>query len=129
MPVWDNLAKAKTDAYRRRSGSRHMEEIVQVLTHRIALLIALAFGVVPLSALAQYPNKPIRMVLQFPAGGIADALARILAQPLSQALGQPVVVDNRPGADGAIAGEAVMKAAPDGYTLLLATNSTLSAVP
>jgi tripartite-type tricarboxylate transporter receptor subunit TctC len=106
-----------------------MEEIVQVLTRCIAILFALAIGAAPLSALAQYPNKPIRMVLQFPAGGIADAVARIVAQSLSQTLGQPVIVDNRPGADGAIAGEAVMKAAPDGYTLLFATNSTLSAVP
>jgi len=63
------------------------------------------------------------------AGGIADAVARIVAQPLSQALGQQVIVDNRPGADGAIAGETGMKAAPDGYTLLFSANSTLSAVP
>ena len=84
---------------------------------------------VPLLTQAQYPAKPIRLVLQFPAGGVADAVARILAQRLSQSLGQPVIVDNRPGADGAIAGETVMKAASDGYTLLFATNSTLSAVP
>src|SRR5512140_1459291 len=99
------------------------------LARRIAFLAALVLGVMPSVASAQYPNKPIRMVLQFPAGGIADAVARIVAAPLSQALGQPVIVDNRPGADGAIAGETVMKAAADGYTLLLATNSTLSIVP
>jgi tripartite-type tricarboxylate transporter receptor subunit TctC len=84
---------------------------------------------IPLFAQAQYPTKPIRLVLPFPAGGVADAVARIIGQRLSQTLGQPVVVDNRPGADGAIAGETVMKAASDGYTLLFGTSSTLSAVP
>ena len=102
---------------------------MHILSRRFATLFALAIAAVSFPAWAQYPNKPIRLVLQFPAGGIADAVARIVAAPLSQALGQPVIVENRPGADGAIAGETVMKAAPDGYTLLLATNSTLSAVP
>jgi tripartite-type tricarboxylate transporter receptor subunit TctC len=84
---------------------------------------------VPLAAQAQYPNKPVRIVLQFPAGGLADTVIRVLANPMSQALGQPIVVDNRPGADGAIAGETVKNAPPDGYTLFFATNSALSATP
>jgi len=88
--------------------------------------VALLFGA---SAEAQYPNKPIRLVLHFPAGGLADAVCRVLAGPLGQQLGQPVLVENRPGADGAIAGELVARAAPDGYTLFFATNSAMSAVP
>jgi tripartite-type tricarboxylate transporter receptor subunit TctC len=78
---------------------------------------------------AQYPAKPVRIVLQFPAGGLADTVIRVLANPLSQSLGQPIVIDNKPGADGAIAGETVKNAAPDGYTLFFATNSALSATP
>ena len=81
------------------------------------------------SAQAQYPNKPIRMVLQFPAGGLADAVCRVLAPPMSQQLGQPVIIDNRPGADGAIAGEIVAKSAPDGYTIFFGTNSAIASVP
>ena len=80
-------------------------------------------------AAAQYPNKPIRVVVPFPAGSATDTVARILGQSVSSALGQPVVVDNKPGADGAIAGTEVAKAPPDGYTLLMATNSPMSAVP
>jgi tripartite-type tricarboxylate transporter receptor subunit TctC len=83
----------------------------------------------PLAVQAQYPNKPVRIVLQFPAGGLADTVIRVLANPLSQSLGQPVVVDNKPGADGGIAGETVKKAPPDGYTLFFATTSALSATP
>jgi tripartite-type tricarboxylate transporter receptor subunit TctC len=91
----------------------------------LVLLIVCA----PLAAQAQYPSKPVRIVLQFPAGGLADTVIRVLANPLSQTLGQPVVVDNKPGADGGIAGETVKNAPPDGYTLFFATNSALSATP
>jgi len=66
-----------------------------------------------------YPNKPIRMVLGFPAGGISDVLGRAIAIPLSKQLGQPVVVENKPGAGTTIAGDFVVKSAPDGYTLWL----------
>jgi tripartite-type tricarboxylate transporter receptor subunit TctC len=92
-------------------------------------LLVLLAACAPLAAQAQYPSKPVRIVLQFPAGGLADTVIRVLANPLSQSLGQPVVVDNKPGADGGIAGETVKNAAPDGYTLFFATNSALSATP
>jgi tripartite-type tricarboxylate transporter receptor subunit TctC len=78
---------------------------------------------------AQYPNKPIRIVVPFPAGSATDTITRILGQSVSAAVGQPIVVDNKAGADGAIAGAEVAKAAPDGYTLIMATNSPMAVVP
>ena len=90
---------------------------------------ALALGTLCAGAQAQYPNKPIRLIVPFPPGGAAELGARIFAQPLSQALGQPVVIETKPGADGAIAADATMKAAPDGYTLFYATNTAFSWVP
>jgi tripartite-type tricarboxylate transporter receptor subunit TctC len=81
------------------------------------------------SAHAQYPAKPIRVVVPFPAGSSTDIITRVLAGSVSQAIGQALVVDNKAGADGAIAAAEVAKAAPDGYTLLMATNSPMSAVP
>ena len=82
----------------------------------------------PASASA-YPSRPIRMIVPFPAGGATDILARALSQKLGEKIGQTVVIDNRPGAGGTIGADAASKAAPDGYTLLLATSSTHSIGP
>lgn len=76
-----------------------------------------------------YPNKTIHLVVPFPAGGAADIVARVIAKPLSEKLGQPVVVDNKPGADGMLAADAVAKSEPDGYTLFMATYGAMSAAP
>ena len=98
------------------------------VTFKAALLLAAV--VLPLSALAQgYPNKPIRLIVPFPAGGATDILARALSQKLSEKIGQTVVVENRPGAGGTIGADIASKSAADGYTLLLATSSTHSIGP
>src|SRR5512147_2454104 len=92
-------------------------------------IAALALAAAAFGASAQFPSKPIKIIVPFPAGSATDTISRILGNSVSQAIGQTVVVDNKAGADGAIAGAEVAKAAPDGYTLLMATNSPLSAVP
>jgi len=76
-----------------------------------------------------YPSKPIRIVCPFPPGGGLDFVSRTLGEKLAERLGQPVVVDNRPGASGSIGAGIVAKAAPDGYTVLLASSSTMAVNP
>jgi len=83
----------------------------------------------PIVAQAQYPSKPLRGVVAFGTGGTTDVTARIVAASMSQQLGQTVVIDNRPGADGIIAGSEVVKANPDGYTIFFATYTQVSALP
>ena len=90
-----------------------------------------AAAAMPMSVMAQaaYPNKPIRLIVPFPAGGATDILARALSQKLGEKIGQTVVVDNRPGAGGTIGADSASKSVADGYTLLLATSSTHSIGP
>ena len=102
--------------------------------HRLAAALAAAFTLLSVTlatgAHAQaWPAKPIRFVVPFGPGSATDNLARIVANELSPILGQPVVIENRAGADGAIGGTTVARAAPDGYTFLFGSNSPLSVVP
>ena len=86
----------------------------------LAALTALVLGVIATSALAQgYPNKSIRIIVPFPAGGTTDIVARLLAQRMSESMGQSVVVENRGGAGGSLGADVVAKAPPDGYTILM----------
>jgi tripartite-type tricarboxylate transporter receptor subunit TctC len=95
---------------------------------RIAALALALSALAPPASAADYPDHTIRMIVPFAAGGGTDVLARIIAQNLNAKWGQPVVVENQPGASGAIGTRFAMKAAPDGYTLLMASTGALMAV-
>ncbi len=92
----------------------------------LALTLLLAFAALPHAGAQSYPDKPVRMVVPFAAGGTSDILARFVAPPLTAALGQTVIVDNRPGAGSNLGSEIVAKAPPDGYTLIMATPALAS---
>ena len=93
---------------------------------KVLFLVLLLAG----SASAQtYPAKPVKLVVPFPAGSATDQIARVIGQQLQESLGQPFVVENKPGAQGAIAAAEVARAAPDGYTLMVGTNTPLAANP
>ncbi len=99
---------------------------MKLLTRSLLLTLTLFICT---SALAQYPNRPIRLIVPATAGDGSDVLARLVGRHLADALGQPIVIENRPGAGGSIAGAAVATAAPDGYTLMLANGSSHGVTP
>ena len=92
-------------------------------------LLALSFLLAAASAFAQYPARPIKIVVTIPPGGAPDITARVVGQKVSESIGQPVVVENRPGANGNTAAAEVARAASDGYTLLLAADSLITINP
>src|SRR5262245_52611388 len=98
----------------------------------LGLLLGLALALDLPAANGQatrYPDKPVKIFVGFAAGGGTDVAARILAQKLAEALGQSVVVENRPGASGMIAAETLAKSAADGYTLMMGSQTTLAVAP
>jgi len=104
--------------------------IADVARISVWIVLALCFAATPANAQpAKFPDRPIKIVVGFAPGGGTDVAARVLAQKLTEGLGQAVVVENRPGASGMIADEAVAKAPPDGYTLMMGTQTTLAVAP
>src|SRR5688572_20117123 len=93
----------------------------------LAALVLLA--AVPLAHAQAWPAKPVKIIVPFPAGGPTDVLTRVIGEKLAQAIGQPVVIENKPGAGGSIGADLAAKSAPDGYTLVMATGSTHSVGP
>lgn len=96
---------------------------------RLAVLVLVAAFAAPAVLAQSYPDKPVRILVGYPPGGGTDLVARLVQQPLSQKWNQPILIDNRPGANAVIATEAVAKAKPDGYTLLMAYATEMAVNP
>ena len=103
--------------------------MTRILASRAAACVLLAAFAGLAFAQAPYPSRPIRLVVPYPPGALTDILARAIGERLGSALGQPVVIDNRPGAGTLVGAEFVAKSPPDGYTLLMATSTTLGISP
>ena len=118
-------------AFHRHPTAAHAAQPAKTQARRTLLAAGLA-ALLPLGAMAQtpaWPNKPVKIVVPFAPGGNTDSIARIMAERLTQSLGQSVVVENKVGAGGGIAAEFVAKAAPDGYTLLMAAMPVMAILP
>jgi len=96
---------------------------------KMLILCIVLFAPLAYAQSQPYPSRPVKLVVPFPAGSATDQIARVMGQQLQEALGQPFVVENKPGAQGAIASSEVARAAPDGYTLMVGTNTPLAANP
>ena len=92
-------------------------------------LLALGIGLCASGLAAGYPDKPVTVIVPFPSGGSTDTIARVMTPKLNQKLGQPFIVENKPGATGAIGAAAVKRAPPDGYTLLVASIAVYAVNP
>jgi tripartite-type tricarboxylate transporter receptor subunit TctC len=113
------------DPVSRAISRRRKEETNACSPHRKLTLLALGLATLALPARAEFPDKPVRIVVPYSAGGGTDIVARRLAERLTPRLKQPVVVDNRPGANGIIGTDFVAKSAPDGHTYVLVVNTHL----
>src|SRR5690242_12338119 len=104
-------------------------EGTHVLTRLVALAVAAVLGHGGLAQAQDYPNRPVKIVVPFGAGGGTDALARFLARGLEQRLGQPFIIENRGGSGTTLGATVVARSEPDGYTIMLGTASTFAAAP
>ncbi len=93
------------------------------MMQKVVLALAAAILAAPLANAQPYPSKPVTILIGFTAGGTTDIIARLVAEKLTKAWGQSIIIDNKPGAGGNIGGELVAKAKPDGYTLLMGSGA------
>src|SRR5205807_10085370 len=107
------------------SDNQRRAEDMKFALQRIACAVALLAVLVPAVSAQTYPSRQITLIVPFAPGGPADFLGRLVGQKMSEQLGQQIVIDNRPGANTIIGAQAVAKASPDGYTLLMAIDGTL----